>query len=105
MAFDILYGKMSPWNMETKGDIFEGMLGYHWQWEVKVIDGAAAGIQIHQASHISSVLNFVVDRVFRLINAYKESAVVALGSIMSPDLARDHFQYAGRRHSFGSIVI
>ena len=87
VAFDILYGKMSPWNMETKGDIFEGMLGYHWQWEVKVLDGSAADIQIHRASQISAMLNFVVDRVFRLINAYKESAVVALGSIMTPDLA------------------
>ena len=82
-----MYVKLSPWDMATKGDIFEGMIGYHWQWEVEVLDGAAAGIQIHQASQMSSVPNFVVDRVFRLINAYKESAVVALGSIMRPDLA------------------
>ena len=92
-------------NMETKCDICDVMLGYHWQWEVKVLDGAAAGIPLHQASHISSLLNFVVDRVFRLISAYTESDVVALGSIMSPDLAREHFQYACRRHSFGSIFI
>ena len=88
VAFDILYGKASPWNMETKGDIFEGMLGYHWQGEVIAIDEPTADIQIHRARQISSILNFVVDRVFRLIDSYKESAVIALGSIMCPHLAQ-----------------
>ena len=78
---------MSPRNMEPKGDILGGMIGYQSQWEVTVLDGAAAGIQIHPASHMSSMLNFVVGRVFRLIIDCTESAVVALGSIMRPDLA------------------
>jgi len=77
IVFDILcgieYSSKTGFNAVTKGDVFEGLLGYAWLRELdetQTVQGGRAHPQLSQARWVSQLLNFVVDRIYRLMTRF-----------------------------------
>ena len=76
IAVDILYGSNGDirpiWNAETKGDILESLLGFHWLCEVRR-EQDTVGHELRDLRTVcmmSQIINFVVDRLYRVIQCY-----------------------------------
>ena len=85
IAMDILYGSLHlQWNAATKGDILEGLLGYHWLLKVQTKQDTVGHEPPHhrKAHMVSGIINFVVERLYRLTMCYatvdRDSLVRAL---------------------------
>ena len=103
IAMDILYGSLHlQWNAATKGDILEGMLGYHWLLEVATKqDTVGPELPLHRTAHmVSRLINFVVEKLYRVTMCYatvdRDSLVRALRYITpwpenDPDISELEF--------------
>ena len=96
IAFVLLYGcpnfeELRPGgerlNDESKGDVLEGLLGYVWTLEVQALQGIVDEENLCKARQFSEIVNFVVDRLYRLFSLYPEldrnGLVLALRSTLA----------------------